>query len=294
MYSDSQYAYSTAVESIPPAALRTAVRVLLLGAPGVGKGTQAKELEKLWGVPHISTGDLLRTHASQGSSLGRVAREMMGRGELIPDSLVAEMVASRLEEPDTFNGYILDGFPRTISQAIWLDDRLAALGSGPSMVVVSIRMDFERLLDRITGRRSCPLCHTISNVYLNRPKRDGYCDKDGAMLIRRADDSEEVYQERLRLYRRLTAPVAEHYRSLGRFAEVDGDRPIEEIAAEIVAVVDRLNESPDRAMPPAQDRTSPDRISPDRTGSHRSGSDRTGSDRTGPDRRKSRAAILNA
>src|SRR6202453_5330402 len=139
MYSESRYAYTTAVESIPPAALRTPVRVLLLGAPGVGKGTQAKELEKLWGIPHISTGDLLRTHVSQGSSLGRVARERMGRGEVLPDSLVAEMVASRLEEADTINGYILDGFPRTISQAVWLAGRPAALGSGPSMVVVSIR-----------------------------------------------------------------------------------------------------------------------------------------------------------
>src|SRR6202021_1913655 len=117
MYSESRYAYTTAVESIPPAALRTPVRVLLLGAPGVGKGTQAKGLEKLWGVPHISTGDLLRAHVSKGSSLGRVAREIMGRGELIPDSLIAEMVASLLEEADTINGYILVGFPPTRGQA---------------------------------------------------------------------------------------------------------------------------------------------------------------------------------
>ena len=244
MYSESGYAYATAVESIPPAALRAPVRVLLLGAPGVGKGTQAKGLEKLWGVPHISTGDLLRAHVSKGSSLGRVAREIMGRGELIPDSLIAEMVASRLEDADTINGYILDGFPRTLGQAIWLDDRLTALGSGPSMVVVGIRMDFERLQHRITGRRSCPVCHTIYNVHLNRPHRDGYCDRDGAALVRRADDSERVYEERIRIYRGLTAPVVEHYRSQGRFAEVDGDRPIEQIAAEIVAVVDRLYEWP--------------------------------------------------
>jgi adenylate kinase len=214
--------------------------ILLLGAPGVGKGTQAKELVKLWGIPQISTGDLLRGNVKQGTTLGRVAKEIMGRGELVPDSLVNEMVAVRLQQPDTANGYILDGFPRTLVQAGWLDGRLAGVPNGLPVVAVSIQVNYNQLLRRITGRRNCPVCQTIYNVYVNPPKKDGFCDIEGAALTLRADDTEEVFKERMRAYEALTAPVVEHYRGLGRFAEVDGDRPIETIAAGIVAAVERL------------------------------------------------------
>ena len=216
--------------------------ILLLGAPGVGKGTQAKELVKLWGIPQISTGDLLRGNVSKGTQLGRVAKEIMGRGELVPDSLVNEMVAVRLQEPDTAKGYILDGFPRTLGQAGWLDGRLEALPSGLPVVAVSIQVNYNQLLRRITGRRNCPVCQTIYNVYVNPPKKDGFCDIEGAALTLRADDTEEVFKERMRAYGALTAPVVEHYRALGRFAEVDGDRPIGAIAAGIVAAVERLRQ----------------------------------------------------
>ena len=136
--------------------------ILLLGAPGVGKGTQAKELVKIWNIPQISTGDLLRANVAQGTSLGRVAKEIMGRGELVPDSLVDEMVAARLQQNDTVNGYILDGFPRTLGQAGWLDGRLAAQarsagqseGQTLPVVAVSIHVDYNQLLRRITGRRN--------------------------------------------------------------------------------------------------------------------------------------------
>ena len=216
--------------------------ILLLGAPGVGKGTQAKELVKLWGIPQISTGDLLRANVSQGTQLGRIAKEIMGRGELVSDSLVNEMVAVRLQQPDTVKGYILDGFPRTLGQAGWLDGRLAAqIGTLP-VVAVSIQVNYNQLLRRITGRRNCPVCQTIYNVYVNPPKRDGFCDIEGAALTLRADDTEEVFKERMRAYGALTAPVVEHYRALGRFAEVDGDRPIGAIAAGIVAAVERLRQ----------------------------------------------------
>jgi len=214
--------------------------ILLLGAPGVGKGTQAKELVKLWGIPQISTGDLLRTNVSQGTQLGRVAKEIMGRGELVPDSLVNEMVAVRLQQPDTAKGYILDGFPRTLGQAGWLDGRLAAQPDTLPVVAVSIQVNYNQLLRRITGRRNCPVCQTIYNVYVNPPKKDGFCDIEGAALTQRADDTEEVFKERMRAYGALTAPVVEHYRGLGRFAEVDGDRPIGAIAAGIVEAVERL------------------------------------------------------
>ena len=214
--------------------------ILLLGAPGVGKGTQAKELVKMWGIPQISTGDLLRANVAQGTALGRIAKEIMGRGELVPDSLVNEMVAVRLQQPDTANGYILDGFPRTLVQANWLDGRLAAQGEGLPVVAVSIQVDYNQLLRRITGRRNCPVCQSIYNVYVKPPKKEGFCDVDGAALVQRADDTEKVFEERMRAYAALTAPVVEHYRALGRFAEVDGDRPIAEIAAGIVAAVERL------------------------------------------------------
>jgi len=216
--------------------------ILLLGAPGVGKGTQAKELVKRWQIPQISTGDLLRANVAQGTELGRTAKEIMGRGELVPDSVVNEMVAVRLTQPDTANGYILDGFPRTLVQAAWLDERLAARAEGLPVVAVSIQVDYNQLLRRITGRRNCPVCQSIYNVYVKPPQRDGFCDVDGAALVQRADDTEKVFAERMRAYAALTAPVVEHYRASGRFAEVDGDRPIDVVMAGIVAAVERLRQ----------------------------------------------------
>jgi adenylate kinase len=216
--------------------------ILLLGAPGSGKGTQSDQLVKLWNIPHISTGDLLRANVAKGTPLGKVAKELMGRGELVPDSLVDDMVAARLREPDTAKGYILDGFPRTLGQANWLDGRLASDGHSLPVIAVSIQVDYNQLLRRITGRRNCPVCASIYNVFMNPSKRDGFCDLEGAALVQRADDTERVFKERMRAYVGLTAPVIEHYRALGRFAEVDGDRPIGVIAAGIVAAVERLRE----------------------------------------------------
>jgi adenylate kinase len=230
--------------------------ILLLGAPGVGKGTQAKELVQLWGISQISTGDLLRANVAQGTPLGKTAKEIMHRGELVPDSLVNEMVAVRLQQPDTAKGYILDGFPRTLAQAHWLDGRLSA---GPSdtpdssgcvevqtqclpLVAVSIQVDYNLLLRRITGRRNCPVCQTIYNIYTKPPQRAGFCDVEGAALTQRADDTEKAFTERMRSYSAQTAPVIEHYRELGRFAEVNGDGPIAAIAAGIVAAVERLRQ----------------------------------------------------
>jgi adenylate kinase len=214
--------------------------ILLMGAPGGGKGTQARELVKVWNIPQISTGDLLRANVAEGTKVGKVAKEIMGRGELVPDSLVDEMVAVRLLEPDTARGYILDGFPRTLGQAQWLDARIAAQIESLPVVAVNIQVNYNQLLRRITGRRNCPVCQTIYNVYMHPPKQDGICDIEGAELVQRADDTEEVFKERMRAYEALTAPVVEHYRAQGRFAEVDGDRPIAVIASGIVAAVERL------------------------------------------------------
>ncbi len=214
--------------------------ILLLGAPGVGKGTQAKELVKLWGIPQISTGDLLRYHKNLGTPLGIVAKDLMARGELVPDNLVNEMVAERLLQPDTAKGFILDGFPRTLNQAGWLDGRLAAQPQCLPVVAVSIRVDYNELLRRITGRRNCPVCGSIYNINVKPPKIDGLCDVDGAVLVQRADDTEQAFGERMRVYSAQTAPVVDHYRALGRFAEVDGNRPIDVVAAGMIAAVERL------------------------------------------------------
>jgi adenylate kinase len=217
--------------------------ILLLGAPGAGKGTQAKSLVKLWDIPQISTGDLLRANVAQCTAIGKAAREVMQRGDLVPDSMVNEMVANRLLEPDTERGYILDGFPRTLPQATWLDGRLAARPNGLPVVAVNLHVDYNQLLRRITGRRNCPVCQTIYNIYSNPPQRAGFCDIEGAALAQRADDTEKVFAERMRAYEVQTAPVIEHYRALGRFVEVAADGPIAAIAAGIVAAVERLRAS---------------------------------------------------
>jgi adenylate kinase len=214
--------------------------ILLLGAPGVGKGTQAKELMAAWGIPQISTGDILRANVSQGTALGVQAKAVLDRGELVSDDLVNEMVADRLKLPDTAAGYILDGFPRTLGQADWLDEHLAASESNLPVVAVSIQVGYNQLLRRITGRRSCPVCKSIYNIYLQPPKVDELCDLDGTPLTRRSDDTEEVFEERMRAYNALTAPVVDHYRALGRFEEVDGEQPVGAVTAAVMNAVVRL------------------------------------------------------
>jgi adenylate kinase len=214
--------------------------ILLLGAPGVGKGTQAKELVAAWGIPQISTGDLLRANVSRGTALGRQAKAIMDRGELVSDDLVNEMVAERLKEPDTAAGYILDGFPRTLNQANWLDNYLAAIPGSVPVIAVNIEVSYNELLRRITGRRICPVCKSSYNIYLQPPKVDELCDLDGTPLTRRSDDTEEVFEERMRAYSSQTAPVVEHYRALGRFEQVNGGQPVNAVMAEVMKAVLRL------------------------------------------------------
>jgi len=206
----------------------------------VGKGTQAQELVTAWSIPQISTGDLLRSNVSRGTTLGKQAKEVMDRGELVSDELVNQMVADRLTEPDTARGYILDGFPRTLNQADWLDGYLVAIPGSFPVVAVSIEVSYNQLLRRITGRRICSLCKTSYNIYLQPPKVNEICDLDGTPLTRRSDDTEEVFEERMRAYSSLTAPVVEHYRVLGRFAEVNGEQPVDAVTAEVKGAVLRL------------------------------------------------------
>jgi adenylate kinase len=214
--------------------------MLLMGAPGVGKGTQAKGIMAAWGIPQISTGDLLRDHRQRGTALGAQATQLMDEGKLVPDHLVNQMVAERLAQPDTARGYILDGYPRTLAQAEWLDARLAAVPNGLPLIAVSIRVSYTQLLRRITGRRNCPTCQRIYNVYLQPPRVDTVCDVEGTSLVQRADDTEAVFHERMRTYTALTAPVVEHYRASSRFVEVDGEQPAAEVMAGIMAAITRL------------------------------------------------------
>jgi adenylate kinase len=215
--------------------------VLLLGAPGVGKGTQAKALMAAYGIPQVSTGDILRANISKGTELGKAAKALVDQGTLVSDDLVNQMVADRLKQPDTHRGFILDGFPRTLNQANWLDAQLSADASTLPVVAISIVVEYEQLLHRITGRRSC--ADHIYNIYSNPPAVPGICDVDGSALIQRPDDSEAVFTERIKTFEAQTAPVVEHYRIQGRFEIVDGDRPVEEVTAGIKSALTRLRKA---------------------------------------------------
>jgi adenylate kinase len=219
--------------------------VLLLGAPGVGKGTQAKALMAAYGIPQISTGDILRSNISTGTPLGKAAKNLVDQGTLVSDELVNEMVADRLKQPDTHPGFILDGFPRTLNQATWLDAQLSSSSDTLPVVAISIVVDYEQLLYRITGRRICASLHDY-NIYSKPPRVQGICDLDGSPLVQRPDDSEAVFTERMKTFEAQTTPVIEHYRKQGRFEEIDGDHTVEEVTAEIKSALKRLRLSSTR------------------------------------------------
>lgn len=213
--------------------------IILLGSPGAGKGTQAKLIAKHYSIPHISTGDILRANVALGTVLGQKAKEVMYRGELVSDDLVNAMVAERLSHADCRRGFILDGFPRTTAQAEWLDRELAARpGGGRTLVVISVDVSYNQLLQRLTGRRSCPVDGKIYNIYYQSPKQQGVCDLCGAQLIQRKDDTEEVISERLKSYERQTLPLIDYYRRQGRLCRVNGELPVEQVMQEIFRTID--------------------------------------------------------
>ena len=219
--------------------------VLLLGAPGVGKGTQAKALMAVYGIPQISTGDILRANIKNGTELGKAAKALVDQGILVSDELVNQMVADRLKQPDTHRGYILDGFPRTLNQAKWLDAQLAADPTTLPVVAISIVVDYNHLLRRVTGRRISPAGRDY-NIYSKPPKVAGICDVDGSVLVQRPDDSEAVFTERMKTFEAQTAPVIEHYRNQGRFEEIDGDHAVDQVTSEIKSSLKRLRQSSNR------------------------------------------------
>jgi len=213
--------------------------IVLMGPPGAGKGTQAKRIAEHYGIPQVSTGDLLREHVSKSTPLGLQARDIMARGELVPDELLYGMVAQRLREADCQRGFILDGFPRTPAQAGWLDGFLKREffdNSKPDKclpIVVQIDVDYNELLSRLTGRRTCPACGRIYNVHLQPPRVDELCDVDGSKLVTRNDDREEVIRERLLAYEKLTRPVVDHYGGQDRVISVDGGLPVDQVSEQI-------------------------------------------------------------
>jgi len=218
--------------------------VILLGPPGAGKGTQAKKIAEHYGIPQISTGDILRDNVQRGTELGVEAKAIMARGELVPDDVMCNMVAGRLREPDCARGFILDGFPRTAKQAGWLDALFESelfdnsRGGKCLPIVVRIDVDYNQLVKRLTGRRTWLAHGHIYNVYFQPPRVADVCDVDGSKLVIRSDDREEVIRERLKAYDLQTRPVAEYYEHKGRLVAVKGDLPAVEVTGQIFGVIE--------------------------------------------------------
>ncbi len=204
------------------------MNVVMLGPPGAGKGTQAVRLAGLYGIPHISTGDIFRENVREGTELGRRAREYMERGELVPDELVIEIVADRLSREDCRSGFILDGFPRTVAQAEALKDMLAERGRSLDHAV-NVEVPEEVLVKRISGRRTCRECGANYNVHFDEEGPGEACRECGGEIYQREDDLEETVRRRLREYRAKTAPLIDHYRSEGLLRQVDGNAPPDEV-----------------------------------------------------------------
>ena len=211
---------------------------LLIGAPGAGKGTQAQFVRETLGIAHVATGDLLREHRRRGTSLGRMARAYMDRGDLVPDELVVKMVIDFLEGPDAANGVLLDGFPRTLAQASALDAELCARGGG---VAAALFLDVApaMLVRRLSGRRVCEGCNGTFHVELQQLPADGSCPDCSRHLVQRRDDQRSAVARRIAVYLDQTTPVLDHYRTRGIVHRVDGDRAVEEIRGDLMNILRR-------------------------------------------------------
>ena len=219
------------------------MKLILLGPPGAGKGTQAKRLEEAYGLVQLSTGDMLRAAVRAGTEIGQKARTVMESGGLVPDEIVVSIIAERIAQPDCANGFILDGFPRTLAQAEALDDMLAERGSRIDHVI-EMKVDDAALIERLSGRFSCAGCGAAYHDEFNRPKVDGVCDICGGReFIRRKDDAAETVAARLKAYHAQTAPLLPYYRKRGVLHTVDGMAEIDEVTRQIRAALDGAGEN---------------------------------------------------
>jgi len=207
--------------------------LILLGPPGAGKGTQAVRLSGALSLPHVSTGDLFRENLKLGTQLGAKAREYMDAGRLVPDELVIDMLFDRVARADCRAGFLLDGFPRTVPQAAALDARLASAG-GVNVRALNLVVDDAELVERLTGRHTCRACGNVHHERFSPPTTTGACDRCGGELYQRADDSREVVEKRLAVYREQTKPVESHYRGRGVLSEVDGARRPDDVYTELL------------------------------------------------------------
>jgi adenylate kinase len=207
------------------------MRLVLLGAPGAGKGTQCKNIVNRYRLLHLSSGDILRRERAAGTELGKKAQQYMDSGALVPDEVIIEMMADAIKKAPPA-GFILDGFPRTVNQAAALDRALDADGRRID-AVLNLKIDDKVVAGRMTGRRSCPKCGAVYHVENLKPKRDGLCDRDGTTLVQRSDDSPEVVANRLETYHRQTEPLVEYYKNNGTVYDFDADRDPEDVRASI-------------------------------------------------------------
>ncbi len=212
------------------------MRLVLLGAPGAGKGTQAKKLIDKFKIPQISTGDILRQNVADGTPLGKEAKSFMDKGELVPDRVVLGLVEDRLKKDDCKKGYILDGFPRNVAQAEALDKILKSLDM-PLTAALSVDVPKGDLMKRLTGRRTCKSCQQMYNVYFSAPKKEGVCDKCGGALFQRDDDKEETIKKRLDVYDAQTAPLIDYYKKNGILKSVTGVGSIDEIFTKVCSAL---------------------------------------------------------
>lgn len=212
------------------------MNVVLLGAPGAGKGTQAAKMVEEFGLPHISTGDIFRKAVADGTALGLEAKRYMDSGELVPDEVTIGIVKERLQQPDCARGFILDGFPRTVPQADALGDALASMGRALDAVVL-VDVPKSALVERLTARRQCRACGRIYNVLTDRPSVDGKCDECGGEVYQRDDDTVGTVTNRLDVYERNTAPLVEYYRGRGLLRVVDGDRGPDDVFVDVASIL---------------------------------------------------------